>query len=174
MPASRAASRAKAASVAASVAVAVAVAVVAAAVVAVADGGGGGPNMFQGLSTTVIRGGIGEFRGKAPTRLFTNALDATGLPGSESQLVCIGIGDADSRLVGDDQQSGRDPEPVSRRRQLRSVGAVGEQAERHDVRSGFRGAARMARLARRAASHPPALHRERRRDVCARRTTTTA
>jgi len=46
--------------------------------------------MFQGLSTTVIRGGIGEFRGKAPTGLFTNALDATGLAGSESQLVCIG------------------------------------------------------------------------------------
>jgi Carboxypeptidase regulatory-like domain len=53
-------------------------------------GGGGGPNLFQGLSTTVIRGGIGEFRGKAPTGLFTNALDATGLPGSESQLDCIG------------------------------------------------------------------------------------
>jgi hypothetical protein len=53
-------------------------------------GGGGGPNLFQGLSTTVIRGGIGEFRGKAPTGLFTNALDATGLPGAESQLVCIG------------------------------------------------------------------------------------
>ncbi|MGH7656463.1 MAG: carboxypeptidase regulatory-like domain-containing protein [Gemmatimonadaceae bacterium] len=52
--------------------------------------GGGGPNMFQGLSTTVIRGGFGEFRGKAPTGLFTNALDANGLPGSESQLVCIG------------------------------------------------------------------------------------
>ncbi|HEY2849547.1 MAG TPA: carboxypeptidase regulatory-like domain-containing protein [Gemmatimonadaceae bacterium] len=53
-------------------------------------GGGGGPNLFQGLSTTVIRGGFGEFRGKAPTGLFTNALDANGLPGSESQLVCIG------------------------------------------------------------------------------------
>ncbi len=52
--------------------------------------GGGGPNLFQGLSTTVIRGGFGEFRGKAPTALFTNALDANGLPGSESQLVCIG------------------------------------------------------------------------------------
>lgn len=52
--------------------------------------GGGGPNMFQGLSTTVIRGGIGEFRGKAPTSVFTNALDATGLAGSETQLVCIG------------------------------------------------------------------------------------
>ena len=52
--------------------------------------GGGGPNMFQGLSTTVIRGGFGEFRGRAPTGLFTNALDATGLPGAESQLVCIG------------------------------------------------------------------------------------
>ena len=53
-------------------------------------GGGGGTGMFQGLSTTVVRGGFGEFRGKAPSSLFTNALDATGLSGAESQLVCIG------------------------------------------------------------------------------------
>jgi hypothetical protein len=53
-------------------------------------GGGGAGGMFQGLATTVIRGGIGEFRGRAPTALFTSAMDATGLSGAESQLVCIG------------------------------------------------------------------------------------
>ena len=78
------------------------------------------------------------------------------------------FGDADSQLVGDDQRSGSDPQSVSRWRELRPVGAVGEQAERHDVRPGFPGAPRVARFARRAAPHPPALHRERRRDVRAR------
>jgi hypothetical protein len=53
-------------------------------------GGGGGGGMFQGLATTIIRGGVGEFRGRAPTALFTSAMDATGLSGAESQLVCIG------------------------------------------------------------------------------------
>ena len=53
-------------------------------------GGGGGGGMFQGLATTIIRGGVGEFRGRAPTALFTSAMDATGLSGTESQLVCIG------------------------------------------------------------------------------------
>jgi hypothetical protein len=38
----------------------------------------------------VIRGGIGEFRGRAPTGLFAAAIDATGLPGDQQQLVCIG------------------------------------------------------------------------------------
>lgn len=51
-------------------------------------GGGGGP--FAGLAATIIRGGIGEFRGRAPSGLFTGALDATGLPGAETQLVCVG------------------------------------------------------------------------------------
>lgn len=50
--------------------------------------GGAGP--FAGLATTIIRGGIGEFRGRVPSGLFTNALDATGLAGGESQLICIG------------------------------------------------------------------------------------
>lgn len=50
--------------------------------------GGAGP--FAGLATTIIRGGIGEFRGRAPSGLFTSALDATGLPGAETQLVCVG------------------------------------------------------------------------------------
>lgn len=56
-----------------------------------AMGGGmqaGGP--FAGLATTIIRGGIGEFRGRAPSGLFTSALDATGLAGAETQLVCVG------------------------------------------------------------------------------------
>ena len=38
----------------------------------------------------IVRGGIGEFRGRAPTQLFSSALDATGLPGAETQLVCVG------------------------------------------------------------------------------------
>ncbi len=52
--------------------------------------GGGGPGMFAGTSSWIVRGGVGEFRGKAPTGLFTSALGATGLIGTESQLVCIG------------------------------------------------------------------------------------
>ncbi|MBI1809853.1 MAG: TonB-dependent receptor [Gemmatimonadetes bacterium] len=52
--------------------------------------GGMGGGMFAGLSSWIVRGGIGEFRGKAPTGLFTSALGATGLAGTESQLVCIG------------------------------------------------------------------------------------
>ena len=32
----------------------------------------------------------GEFRGRAPSGLFTSAVGATGLAASESQLVCIG------------------------------------------------------------------------------------
>ncbi len=38
----------------------------------------------------IIRGGVGEFRGRAPTQLFSSAIDATGLPGGETQLVCVG------------------------------------------------------------------------------------
>lgn len=53
-------------------------------------GGGMGGGPLAGLATTIIRGGIGEFRGRAPSGLFTNALDATGLPGGETQLICVG------------------------------------------------------------------------------------
>lgn len=53
-------------------------------------GFGGGGGMFAGTSSWIVRGGVGEFRGKAPTGLFTSALGATGLAGTESQLVCIG------------------------------------------------------------------------------------
>ncbi|MBA4071541.1 MAG: hypothetical protein C0497_06860 [Gemmatimonas sp.] len=71
-------------------------------------GGGGGPGggmgglagMLGGIVGNVptpqmpqpwiVRGGIGEFRGRAPTQLFSSAIDATGLPGAETQLVCVG------------------------------------------------------------------------------------
>ena len=60
-------------------------------------GGGGGQGTiggFQvaggGLATGTIRGGIGEFRGNAPTSLFSSAIDATGLPTSATQLSCVG------------------------------------------------------------------------------------
>lgn len=38
----------------------------------------------------VVRGGIGEFRAKTPTGLYTAAQSATGLDGTEQQLSCIG------------------------------------------------------------------------------------
>ena len=57
-------------------------------------GGGGTIAGFEvaggGLATGAIRGGIGEFRGNAPTSLFSSAIDATGLPTSATQLSCVG------------------------------------------------------------------------------------
>lgn len=47
--------------------------------------GGGGQ-----FASTIIRGGVGEFRSPTPTGLFSSAQGATGLPGTESQLVCVG------------------------------------------------------------------------------------
>ena len=47
--------------------------------------GGGG-----GFASTIVRGGVGEFRSPTPSGLFAAAQGATGLPGTESQLVCIG------------------------------------------------------------------------------------
>ena len=38
----------------------------------------------------LLRGGIGEFRAKTPTGLFTSAAGATGLVNTESQVSCIG------------------------------------------------------------------------------------
>ncbi|MDB4910718.1 MAG: hypothetical protein JWO39_1541, partial [Gemmatimonadetes bacterium] len=43
-----------------------------------------------GAPTTIIRGGAGEFRSLTPSALFSDAEGATGVAGSESQLVCIG------------------------------------------------------------------------------------
>ena len=38
----------------------------------------------------LVRGGIGDFRAKTPTSLFTSAQQATGLANAEEQVVCIG------------------------------------------------------------------------------------
>jgi hypothetical protein len=55
-------------------------------------GFGGGPGGFGGNfpSPFIIRGGIGEFRGVAPTSLFSSAQSATGLASGEVTLTCIG------------------------------------------------------------------------------------
>jgi hypothetical protein len=50
------------------------------------QGGAGGPN----ATNWVVRGGIGEFRGRVSSNLVASAVDATGLPGGSSQLTCIG------------------------------------------------------------------------------------
>ena len=44
----------------------------------------------QGAPLTLVRGGVGEFRGRAPFSLFAAAQDQTGLAGGERQLQCIG------------------------------------------------------------------------------------
>ena len=53
-------------------------------------GGIAGQQQPQVPQPWIIRGGIGDFRGRAPTQLFSSAIDATGLPGGETQLVCVG------------------------------------------------------------------------------------
>ena len=52
--------------------------------------GSGTPGPSGGAGPIVIRGGVGEFRGRTPTQLFASAIDATGLPSGEQQIVCIG------------------------------------------------------------------------------------
>ena len=44
----------------------------------------------QFLPAFLIRGGIGEFRAKTPTGLYTSAQAATGLTNTEQQVACIG------------------------------------------------------------------------------------
>lgn len=45
-----------------------------------------------GPPTLTIRGGAGEFRGRASSQLFATARNATGLVDGQSQLTCIGAG----------------------------------------------------------------------------------
>ena len=54
-----------------------------------ATGFGGGGGGF-GPQPYILRGGVGEFRGTFPLSMFASALTATGLPNSQSQLICIG------------------------------------------------------------------------------------
>ncbi|HUF25962.1 MAG TPA: carboxypeptidase-like regulatory domain-containing protein [Gemmatimonadaceae bacterium] len=72
-----------------------------------AGGAGGVMGMAQGISLPnplIIRGGIGEFRGRAPTNLFSAALNATGLDNTSSLLYCVGdvvpTPDWDAYLLG--------------------------------------------------------------------------
>ena len=51
-------------------------------------GGGGGFN----TASWIFRGGLGEFRGRISSNLVAGAVEATGLPGGQSQLTCIGAG----------------------------------------------------------------------------------
>ncbi len=44
----------------------------------------------QGVPKFILRGGAGEFRSPTPVALLASAQSATGLAGSESQLICIG------------------------------------------------------------------------------------
>ncbi|MDB4890048.1 MAG: hypothetical protein JWL61_1903 [Gemmatimonadetes bacterium] len=55
-------------------------------------GGGGGGGNFGGFNAQswILRGGIGEFRGKIGSNLVATAVDATGLIGGQSTLTCIG------------------------------------------------------------------------------------
>jgi hypothetical protein len=43
-----------------------------------------------GPATATIRGGFGEFRGRAAAQLFSTASDATGLTTGQSQIFCVG------------------------------------------------------------------------------------
>ena len=53
------------------------------------QGGPGGPGGFNQASW-ILRGGIGEFRGRVSSNLVAAAVEATGLPGGQSTLTCIG------------------------------------------------------------------------------------
>jgi hypothetical protein len=58
-------------------------------------GGGGGlagllGGRGGGATPTIVRGGVGEFRGTVSSNLFSQAASATGLASSETQLVCTG------------------------------------------------------------------------------------
>ena len=55
--------------------------------------GGRGPGRFGGRGqggTSVIRGGIGDFRGNVPTALYSSAQGATGFLDTQAQLDCVG------------------------------------------------------------------------------------
>jgi hypothetical protein len=55
-------------------------------------GGQGGPGGVGGFNQAswILRGGIGEFRGRISSTLVATAVEATGLPGGQSTLTCIG------------------------------------------------------------------------------------
>jgi hypothetical protein len=46
----------------------------------------------QGAPLRLLRGGIGEFRGRAPYSLYAAALNQTGVSAGEQQIACVGAG----------------------------------------------------------------------------------
>lgn len=48
------------------------------------------PPALGRLPRYLVRGGIGDFRGRLPVTMFAAALDATGLAGGQTQLICVG------------------------------------------------------------------------------------
>ncbi len=54
--------------------------------------GGGGPGGFGGFNqgSWILRGGVGEFRGRISSNLVASANEANGLPGGQTNLTCIG------------------------------------------------------------------------------------
>ncbi len=55
-------------------------------------GAGGGAAGGFNTASWIFRGGLGEFRGRIASNLVAGAVEATGLPGGQSQLTCIGTG----------------------------------------------------------------------------------
>ena len=53
-------------------------------------GGQGGPGGGFNPAAWTFRGGLGEFRGKINSNLVATSVDATGLPGGQATLTCIG------------------------------------------------------------------------------------
>src|SRR5437588_642981 len=53
-------------------------------------GGSGGAARFGEPPGTIVRGGVGDFRGLTPSGLYSAALGAPGLSNAETQLVCVG------------------------------------------------------------------------------------
>lgn len=53
-------------------------------------GGGGGGGFGGGAPTLLFRGGLGEFRGRTPSSLYSAAQQGSGLPGAQRQLFCVG------------------------------------------------------------------------------------
>ena len=54
----------------------------------------------RGASPLTVRGGVGDFRARMPTSLFAAALDASGLLGAQSQIVCVGAAVPDADWTG--------------------------------------------------------------------------
>jgi len=53
-------------------------------------GGSGGAVRFGEPPGTIVRGGVGDFRGLTPSGLYSAALGAPGRSNAETQLVCVG------------------------------------------------------------------------------------